>query len=389
MTQITADWLAWPSAQKVLTALTEADHQALFVGGCVRNALLDRPVHDLDIATDALPETTMALAEAAGLKAIPTGITHGTITVLAEGQAFEVTTFRRDVDTDGRHASVAFSDRPEEDARRRDFTMNALYADARGRVIDPLGGLSDLHAGRVRFIGEASQRIAEDYLRILRFFRFTAYYGDPGHGIDEEGLAASASGLEGLDKVSPERIGQEMTKLLTAHDPAPSVAAMAASGVLGTVLPGAAVSAIAPLVALEGDAGATPSALRRLAVMGGEAVAERFRLSRIEARDLAMLRSLAGAPMTLAEIAYRHGAAAAGDVCLIRAASLGTTLPGEWRSDIEKGATAEFPLKATDLMPALAGAELGNVLKTAEAAWIGSGFTLDREALLKTAKRES
>ncbi|MDH3263709.1 MAG: CCA tRNA nucleotidyltransferase, partial [Paracoccaceae bacterium] len=168
--RIDADWLHAPGPRAVMAMLRDAGHQALFVGGTVRNALLGHPPGDIDIATDAVPERVMELAEAAGLRPVPTGLDHGTITVVvAHHEGIEVTTFRRDVETDGRRAVVAFSTHVEDDAARRDFTMNALYASAEGEVIDPLGGLPDLRARRVRFVGNAAERIREDYLRILRF----------------------------------------------------------------------------------------------------------------------------------------------------------------------------------------------------------------------------
>ncbi|MGB3406471.1 MAG: CCA tRNA nucleotidyltransferase, partial [Jannaschia sp.] len=237
--KIEADWLTAAGTQAVMAMLSQAGHQALGVGGCVRNALLRRPVADVDIATDALPRQVMDLARTAGFGAIPTGIDHGTVTVVVAGAPFEVTTFRRDVETDGRHAVVVFSRDVAEDAARRDFTMNALYARADGTVIDPLEGLADLRAGVVRFIGDPVERITEDYLRILRFFRFTAWYGDPATGLQPEGLAACAEHADGLARISAERIGQEMCKLLGAADPAPAVAAMARAGILARVLPGA------------------------------------------------------------------------------------------------------------------------------------------------------
>ncbi|CAN0587043.1 unnamed protein product, partial [Ectocarpus sp. 12 AP-2014] len=191
------------------------------------------------------------LARVAGLKPVPTGIDHGTVTVVADHDPFEITTFRRDVETDGRRAVVAFADTLDEDAKRRDFTMNALYARIDGTVIDPLGGLPDLRARRVRFIGDATDRIREDYLRSLRFFRFHAWYGNPDNGMDSDALAAIASHLDGLESLSRERVGAEMVKLLAARDPAPAVAAMRATGVLGRLLPGADDRALAPLIHLE------------------------------------------------------------------------------------------------------------------------------------------
>ena len=190
--KIRGDWISQAGTQALCAALTAAGYRALFVGGCVRNALMARAVADIDIATDALPEIVTNIAETAGFQVVPTGIEHGTVTVIAQGVAHEVTTFRRDIATDGRHATVAFATDIAQDAARRDFTMNALYAQADGTVIDPLGGLADLQARHLRFVGDASARIREDYLRILRFFRFYAIYGEPSRGIDAEGLAACA-----------------------------------------------------------------------------------------------------------------------------------------------------------------------------------------------------
>lgn len=378
--KITADWLAEPGVQAILRLLTGAGHQAYVVGGCVRNAILGVPVADIDIATDARPDRVIALAAGAGIKAVPTGIDHGTVTLVTGGVPHEVTTFRRDIETFGRHAVVAFSDRIEEDAARRDFTMNALYADAEGRVLDPLGGLPDLRARRVRFVGRAEERIAEDHLRSLRFFRFHAQHGDPEGGLDPEALAAIAAQVAGLDVLSRERIGQEMRKLLAAPDPAPALAAMQATGVLGHVLPGADPRAIAPLVHLEN--GLPPRALRRLAALGGESPAEALRLSRAEERGLALRLDALRTDPTLAETAYRHGAEVAEDVALVRAASLPAPLPDHWRDTIARAAAARLPVVAADLMPALSGAALGARLKDLEARWIASGFALTRDDLL-------
>ncbi len=379
--KIAGDWLTAGHVQKVLAMLSGGGHQALLVGGCVRNAALLQPVADIDIATDAPPERVIALAKNAGLKPVPTGIDHGTVTVVADHIGHEVTTFRRDVETFGRHATVAFSTDLREDAARRDFTMNALYATADGTVLDPLGtGLADLAARRLRFVGDPAQRITEDYLRILRFFRFTAWYGDPDHGMDAEGLAACAAFSAGIETLSRERIGHEMRKLLSAPDPAPAVAAMQASGVLAQVLPGAEARFLAPLVHLEGSVPADP--LRRLACLGGEDPAERLRLSKTEARRLERLRAALGDPGSEAELGYRYGAETGRDALLIRAAALGQDISDFSRNRVAFGAAQRFPVTAADLMPALAGPALGARLKALETRWIASGFSLSREALL-------
>ncbi|WP_374429361.1 CCA tRNA nucleotidyltransferase [Tabrizicola sp.] len=378
---ITGDWLTHPGTQGLMQALETAGHKALFVGGCVRNALLQEPVSDVDISTDATPETVSTIAERAGFKPVPTGIDHGTVTVVAERKPHEVTTFRRDVETDGRRAVVAFSDKIEEDAQRRDFTMNALYADRHGQVIDPLHGLPDLQARRVRFVGDPEIRIREDYLRILRFFRFHAAYGDPAEGLDPEGLAACAALADGLNSISKERITAELKKLLTAHDPAPAVAAMSHAGILALVLPGADPRALAPLVHL--DAEENPRWLRRLAVLGGDT--DQLRLSKAEARDLTALRSATGSSDTPAALGWRLGETLGTDAIFARAATFGAHPPTDWQAELQRGATARFPVSAADLMPGLQGEALGAKLKLLESQWLSSNLTLSKDDLLKGA----
>jgi poly(A) polymerase len=372
MARIEAEWLTRDATQRVFSLLGEA----WAVGGCVRNTLLGVPVKDIDISTPVRPEDVMSLAEAAGLRAVPTGIEHGTVTIVIDGEPYEVTTFRHDVETDGRRAVVAFADRIEDDARRRDFTMNALYADASGDVADPVGGLDDLAARRVRFIEDAEQRIREDYLRSLRFFRFSAFYGD---GFDPDALDAIARNLAGLVTLSRERVGSEILRLLEAPDPAPAVAAMRATGVLGVVLPGADDRALAPLVHMEATAGVAADGIRRLAVLGGEDVPERLRLSRNDAARLKALREAEGSP---GELGYCLGAEAGRDALLVRAASSGVPVAADDMLQVAHGATQVFPVTAADLMPDLQGPALGAALKRLEQDWVESGFTLSREALL-------
>lgn len=377
--KVSGDWLTHPGTQALCAALIGAGHRALIVGGAVRNALLGLPVGDIDLSTDALPTVVRDVAKAAGFKVVPTGIEHGTITVIAHGCPHEVTTFRRDVETDGRRAVVAFSTRIEDDAGRRDFTMNALYSDHSGAVLDPLGGLPDLLARRVRFVGDPETRIREDYLRILRFFRFHACYGDANAGLDAEGLAACAAHAEGLDGISKERIGAEMRKLLAAADPTPAVAAMAHSGVLSRLLPGADPRALGPLVHIEGAA--PPDWLRRLAALGGVDAAEGLRLSRVEAREFEALREAIGSGESAAVLGWRLGAARATDALLLRASMLEQPLPMGAFGDVARGAATTFPLKAADL-PGLQGPALGARLKALEARWLDSDLRLSGRELL-------
>lgn len=380
--RIDQPWLHRSATQAVCAAVAADGAQVLFVGGCVRNALLGEPVSDMDIATDATPEQVLALAKRAGIKAVPTGIDHGTVTLIREGIPHEITTFRKDVATDGRRAVVAFASDIAEDARRRDFTMNAIYARPDGEVVDPLGGMADLTRRRVRFIGTAENRIREDYLRSLRFFRFHAWYGDPEQGFDADALAAIAANLDGLQSLSRERIGAEMLKLLGAPDPASAVAAMRQAGVLAQILPGTDDRALAPLVHLEG---ARPtSALRRLAALGGENLQDALRLSKAQAAHLARIREAAVDTAGAAELGYRLGAKAALDAMLLRAALLEQPVSPELETDIATGAAAVFPVRAQDLLPDLKGPALGRALKQLEADWVASGFRLSREELLRS-----
>ncbi|MFG5384277.1 CCA tRNA nucleotidyltransferase [Yoonia sp. R2-816] len=377
MTRLTNPWLTDQPSQTVCRVLTDAGYQAWFVGGCVRNSLLGEPVADLDLTTDAHPDKVTELAEAANLRVVPTGIDHGTVTVIVDDIPFEITTFRHDVATDGRRATVAFADNMTDDAQRRDFTINALYAAPDGTIADPLGGLPDLHLRRIRFIEDADQRIKEDYLRILRFFRFHAWYGDAGEGPDTDALAACATNIEGLQGLSVERVTSELLKLLAAPDPAPAVASMASTGGLAQVLPGAATAALAVLVHLEQQAGHAPDPIRRLVALGGDPITS-LRLSKDQIRHIEQIRS----DVTHAEAAYRFGARIGMDRLLIEAASLGAPIDPAQIETVEHAAKQTFPLKAADLMPDLQGAALGAALKQAEQRWIASGFTLTKADLL-------
>jgi len=380
--KLDAEWIHRPVTQAVCKVLTDAGHQAFFVGGCVRNSFIHAPVDDIDLTTDARPDRVIEVMETAGLKTVPTGIDHGTVTVVAEHVPHEITTFRKDVETHGRHATVRFADTMEEDAHRRDFTMNALYARPDGTLVDPLGGLPDLVARRVRFIDDPSERIREDYLRILRFFRFHAWYGDAGAGLDADGLAAVADHVDGLDRLSRERVGAEIVKLLGAPDPAPSVAAMRVAGVLARVLPGSDDRALPLLVHAEQLAGVPPHAMRRLAALGPDDPRHRLRLSRAQCDEIRRLRDAARGPTPPAVLGYRLGMPAAQDALLLRSAVFETVFDPKTAEDAAFGATREFPVTARDLMPGLTGPALGERLREMEDRWIASGFTLSKQALL-------
>ncbi len=378
--KVSGDWLNNSATQTVCRMLMDAGHQALLVGGCVRNALLGVPVSDIDISTDARPMRVMELARAAGLNAVPTGIDHGTVTVIADKIPHEITTFRKDVETDGRRAVVAFADNVEDDARRRDFTMNALYATADGVVVDPLGGLADLKVRRFRFIDNANERIREDYLRILRYFRFHAWYGDQSGGMDADALAAISSSSAGLETLSKERVGTEVLKLLSAPDPSLAIATMRQTGVLAHVIEGADDRSLAPLIHLEDTI--APNPIRRLSALGGQDVQTALRLSKSQAKLLHIYQDGIGNMQSPGELGYRHGAEVGMDILLLRGAVFEQSLVLDDRANLLAGAMAKFPVRSADLIDQFQGPALGARLKELENRWIASGFSLNRAELI-------
>ncbi|NDR57508.1 CCA tRNA nucleotidyltransferase [Aliiruegeria sabulilitoris] len=382
MKPISAPWLESPAVQHVCKLLEAGGYRALFVGGCVRNTLLGFPVSDHDLSTDAPPKAVIALMHDAGLKVIPTGIEHGTVTVIVDDEPFEITTFRLDVATDGRRAVVHFSTNVVDDAHRRDFTMNAIYCDRHGEIFDPLDGLADLNARRLRFVGTAVKRVREDYLRILRFFRFSAWYADPEQGMDPEALDACSGQSDGLRQISAERIGAEMRKLLSAPEPSQAVSVMQTTGVLPTILPGADVTALPIVVHIEQQLGRSADPVLRLAALGGEDVANRLRLSRKDARKLERISDAARSGMSAREMGYRLGAADGPAAVILYSALMGVSVSPKAMEDAARGAKAEFPVRAKDLMPDHAGPEIGTAMKAMERRWIESSFQLSRAELL-------
>ena len=375
MTVIDADWVRSDAAKKIFDALQ--GYELFFVGGCVRNELLGEPVSDFDLATNALPDDVLKIAEHAGIRAVPTGIDHGTITLVEDGVPFEITTYRADVETDGRRAKVAYSDSVFEDARRRDFTINALYADRTGKVVDPICGLPDLANRTIRFIGDPRARIKEDYLRILRFFRFFAWYGDPQAGIEAEGLAACAEFVDQIPSLSKERVTAELIKLLTAPDPSMSVASMAATGALAQCLPGATADVLPVLIHNEAITGLPPDPMLRLAALGGSPETD-LRLSKKQVRAL---QDLKASYLTAAEAGYRLKNLAI-PALVLQAASIGTEIDTKQAEMARIGTKAHFPVSAKDLMDRAEGPTLGRLLIELEQRWIDSGFQLTKEDLL-------
>ncbi|MEM1351845.1 MAG: CCA tRNA nucleotidyltransferase [Pseudomonadota bacterium] len=375
-------WLSDAAVQSVCGAVGSGGDPVYFVGGCVRDALLGVEGSDVDLSTPLHPEEVTARAEAAGLKVVHTGIEHGTVTVVADGKGYEVTSFRRDVQTDGRRAVVAFSADIAEDARRRDFTLNALYATPEGQVLDPLGGLPDCLNRRIRFIEDAATRIREDYLRILRFFRFHAWYAETDAGFDPDALDAIAANADGLETLSAERVGSEIIKLLGAPDPAPAMAVMRQTGCLVRILPGSDDRFLAPVIYLETMVGLVPDPLLRLAALGGTDLAKRLRLSRAQAQRLEAFMAVAYSATPLAELSYRQGADIALAAAVLRAAMGEREVATSEIGSINHAAHQAFPVTAADLMPDYQGRNLGDKLNQLEQRWIASGFTLTREDLV-------
>ena len=395
-----AEWLKRRETSAVFGALQGDSLETRAVGGAVRNALLGLPVTEIDLATTAEPERVIALAEEAGLKAVPTGIDHGTVTVIADGLPFEVTTLRRDVETFGRHAKVAYTTSWEEDAKRRDFTLNALYADRDGKVFDPLGGYDDLAAGRVRFIGDAEARIKEDFLRILRFFRFHAYYGKGD--MDAAGLKAAVKLRAGLEQLSAERVAGELRRILVAPQAARTVDALYDYGLLTGVLGGVPrLGRFERLVAIGAANALAPDASLRLAALAVfveedvARLAERLRLSNAEQAVLALAAEkglVAGLPEeTAAKSAlYRLGPSYRSALLLAWLDSDASPDDPEWRKALAlpvRWQAPSFPIGGNDVMTLgeLKGPEIGELLKVLEQDWIASGFALGRDELLARA----
>jgi poly(A) polymerase len=390
-------------AAPLLKVLDSGGEQARIVGGAVRNTLLRLPVDEIDIATTALPEEVVRRVEAAGWKTVPTGIEHGTVTVLIAGKAFEVTTLRRDIETYGRKAKVLFGRDWLADATRRDFTINALSLSADGQLHDYVGGLADLAVRRVRFIGDPAQRIAEDYLRILRFFRFHAWYGE---GMpDADGLQACIRGRVGIESLSRERIRSELLKLLLAPHATPTLALMAETGLLGNVLGGIALLAsFENMVKVEAAAAIESDAVRRLGALAvrvaedAERIGQRLRLSNAETERLIALErwwqvtpALGGMPARAR--LYRLGPQHFVDQVLVAwSRSAGGAADPAWRALAELPRTwsaPEFPLKAADFMARgfAAGPALGAVMRAAEQAWIAADFPADAASIQAIADR--
>ncbi|MBW3096123.1 CCA tRNA nucleotidyltransferase [Pseudohoeflea coraliihabitans] len=404
-------WFESERLRSIFRLLNTDGGEGRVVGGAVRNTLLGAPVADIDMATTLLPDEVMRRAGAAGIKALPTGIEHGTVTLVIEGQPFEVTSLRTDVKPSGRHAEVAFGADWAADAARRDFTINALYADSAGRIFDPTGGLADIKTRTIRFIGDAEQRIVEDHLRILRFFRFFAWYG--GGRPDAGGLKACVRQRDTLGKLSAERVWKELKVLLSAPSPGRALLWMRQSGILTALLPETekwGIDAIAGLVELEEALALDIDPMIRLMAMlppDAERLAKlavRLKLSKAEAARLVAWANAPAADAALAGTAldrqlYLHGAAAVIDRLTVALATLkarpeepnaaAMAAFGHLKGQLQRARAwkrPQFPVSGKDLLAVgmAPGETIGARLKAGEARWIDSNFSLDRDSLLKT-----
>lgn len=407
-------WFQDTALQCVFDLLNADGGEVRVVGGAIRNSLMGEPVGDVDMATTLKPDEVLARAKAAGIKLVPTGIDHGTVTLVIDGRGFEITTLRKDVETDGRHADVAFGTDWQIDAERRDFTINALYAAADGSVLDPVGGLADIENRTIRFIGDAEKRIAEDHLRILRFFRFFAWYG--GGRPDADGLKASVRAKESLGKLSAERVWKEIKALLNAPDPSRTLLWMRQTGVLTFLLPETekwGIDAIPGLIQVENDYGWSPDPLLRLMAMLPpdrvrlETLVQRLKLSKAESQriydwSMATPPQPTTAGTALDRLMYRHGreatmdrlkiamanvkvrAADAQEVAMADMAKLSALLK---RAD--KWTRPMLPISGKDFLDAgmAPGEEVGKRLRLAEDKWVESNFALDRDRLMEIATR--
>src|SRR5262245_60193311 len=389
-------WLTTGPTSRVLRLLNANGEEARVIGGAVRNALLDIPIGDIDIATTAVPDEVIRRAKAAGIKSVPTGIDHGTVTLVLDSRPFEVTTLREDTETYGRKAKVAFGRDWMRDAERRDFTINGLSVDAAGVVHDYVGGLADIAKRRVRFIGDPAERIAEDFLRILRFFRIHAAYG--AGELDRAGLLACIGGRAGLVTLSAERVRMEMLKLMIAPGAAGAIAAMAESGLLQQIIGGVAYTGtLGAMIEVERTLALPADAMRRLAALAvavtedARRVTARLRLSNAEAKALDSMGHrwwrLAGMDEATAKRRlYRLGAEAYRDRLMLAWARAGGRDSADWRqmaSLPQRWSAPKFPLKAADFIARgiAEGPALGHVLTIAEDAWLAAGFPLEAKEL--------
>jgi len=375
-------WLRNPSAQKLSKLYKNFGYQVLFVGGCVRNTILKMPVTDIDLATDAQPEEIIKIAKENNIRFVPTGLAHGTITLIIDNKNYQITTFRTDFDHDGRYAKVEFTESLLLDASRRDLTINALYCNHVGEVIDPLNGLDDIKKQKIKFIGNPNERIKEDNLRILRFFRFQAIYGNKNLEIDSIALEACHNHKSKLAALSKERITSELRKILSAPNPLEVIIKMNETGVLNELFQKVSIDSLEAYLKTEKKFKININWLGRLLSLQVTQEEERLKLTRCEFKFLKQTKSAIENQIHVLEFSYYNGVENGKIYSILQNFRHNIILSKNLLNQINSLATKKFPITAKDLMPEISGKKLGEALRSLEDRWIKSNFTLSKKELL-------
>lgn len=375
-------WLRNPSAQKLSKLYKNFGYQVLFVGGCVRNTILKKPVTDIDLATDAQPEEIIKIAKENNIRFVPTGLVHGTITLIIDNTHYQITTFRTDFDHDGRYAKVEFTESLLLDASRRDLTINALYCNHVGEVIDPLNGLDDIKKQKIKFIGNPNERIKEDNLRILRFFRFQAIYGNKNLEIDSIALEACHNHKSKLAALSKERITSELRKILSAPNPLEVIIKMNETGVLNELFQKVSIDSLGAYLKTEEKFKININWLGRLLSLQVTQEEERLKLTRCEFKFLKQTKSAIENQIHVLEFSYYNGVENGKIYAILQNFRHNIILSKNLLNQINSLATKKFPITAKDLMPEINGKKLGEALRSLEDRWIKSNFTLSKKELL-------
>ena len=378
-------WLRNPSAQKLSKLYKSFGYQVLFVGGCVRNTILKMPVTDIDLATDAQPEKIIKIAKENNIRFVPTGLAHGTITLIIDNKNYQITTFRTDFDHDGRYAKVEFTESLLLDASRRDLTINALYCNHVGEVIDPLNGLNDIKKQKIKFIGNPNERIKEDNLRILRFFRFQAIYGNKNLEIDSIALEACHNHKSKLAALSKERITSELRKILSAPNPLEVIIKMNETGVLNELFQKVSIDSLEAYLKTEEKFKININWLGRLLSLQVTQEEESLKLTRCEFKFLKQTKSAIENQIHVLEFSYYNGVENGKIYSILQNFRHNIILSKNLLNQINSLATKKFPITAKDLMPEISGKKLGEALRSLEDRWIKSNFTLSKKDLLAEA----
>ena len=375
-------WLRNPSAQKLSKLYKNFGYQVLFVGGCVRNTILKMPVTDIDLATDAQPEEIIKIAKENNIRFVPTGLAYGTITLIIDNKNYQITTFRTDFDHDGRYAKVEFTESLLLDASRRDLTINALYCNHVGEVIDPLNGLDDIKKQKIKFIGNPNERIKEDNLRILRFFRFQAIYGNKNLEIDSIALEACHNHKSKLAALSKERITSELRKILSAPNPLEVIIKMNETGVLNELFQNVSIDSLEAYLKTEEKFKININWLGRLLSLQVTQEEESLKLTRCEFKFLKQTKSAIENQIHVLEFSYYNGVENGKIYSILQNFRHNIILSKNLLNQINSLATKKFPITAKDLMPEISGKKLGEALRSLEDRWIKSNFTLSKKELL-------